>query len=153
MPLNLTDLIDTFKAVAIANAFERDQLALYRFICRKYSEKFHTPLHVVEKDLSPEHVLLHYFESQIDEMNVEEHLEDLLEMVYQIEDPNYDSEVERELQDFAEMAEEEEKRRIAEGRKIWEKKKKIQPPQEPAVDLPTEGSINLSYLESRTNEK
>jgi hypothetical protein len=146
--LNLAELMQTFKAIAIANALAPTEASLYRNFCRKYSVAFHTPLHVVEK-MHPEHVLLNVFEHQLDEMDVEENLETLLQQIYQIEDPEYDAKEEEDLQEFMALAEEEEKERVAMGERVGKKAKKVELP----ADLPKEGSINFAALQDSRDER
>jgi len=55
--------IDKIQIIALANVDDPDAKAEYRRICRWYSTKFFTPLHVVEYDLPIEYVLTHYYET------------------------------------------------------------------------------------------
>lgn len=97
--------------IALASVLEPDDHYYYRTICRKYSEKFHTPLHHVHQ--LPYHtVLVNYFESVFENM----HEDDLDEIVHRAVNPNYDDE--EELQDFIQMVEEE-----SEGKRKAKKKK------------------------------
>jgi hypothetical protein len=145
-------MINTTKALAIANALLPTQESVYRNFCRRYSVAFHTPLSEVF-ELSPEHVILNVFEHEMDDLDLDEHTEDLLHMIYQIEDPEYDDKVAQDVEDFIMLAEEEEKKRLAQGRRIGQKvqaKPKIDPI---PPEMPTSGGLNLAYLEKLDNER
>lgn len=150
--VTLTDLIETCKASAILSALEPTEASIYRNFCRRYSILFHTPLHLVET-FTPEHVLLNIYEHQMDEMDIEENMENLHDMILQIEDPNYDAKAEEELMEFAALAEEEEKSRIASGSRIGQKPKPPAKEEEIPPDLPKEGALNLAYLQDSEHER
>lgn len=151
--VTFADLIETFKASAICTALVPTEDSLYRNFCRRYSIAFHTPLHLVQK-LEPEFVILNVFEHEMDSMNVDENLEDLLEMIYQIEDPSYDSKAEEDLSEFAALAQIEEDERIKHGRKIGYKMPIEKPhPKEELPEPPAQGSVNLAYLQDNENER
>jgi hypothetical protein len=59
--------IDKIQIIALANVDSPDSRAEYRRICRWYSTKFYTPLHVVEEDLPIQYVLTHYYETVFSE--------------------------------------------------------------------------------------
>ena len=65
------DFIDGIRVRALRAAWKPDNDAVMRRIFRWYSEKFHTPLHQVE-DLPVEDVLLVWFETQFEAMEVDE---------------------------------------------------------------------------------
>lgn len=54
--------IRDIQILAIKSAEQPDWGDIYRTICREYSEKYHTPLHIVENELDQEYVLSHYYE-------------------------------------------------------------------------------------------
>lgn len=56
------DLIKNIQINALYDIENPTWMFQYRGICRWYSEKFHTALHVVEWDLTPEEILRHYYE-------------------------------------------------------------------------------------------
>jgi hypothetical protein len=58
--------LDNIRIRALTAVVDPDHDAIMRRIFRWYSEKFHTPLHVVEDDLPLDHVLLHYFEHEFE---------------------------------------------------------------------------------------
>lgn len=148
--LGLQELIDACQAMALAHKFEPDELSVYRSYCRKYSKSFHTPLHLVLK-MDPEHVILNVYEDKLSEVDVEENAESLLDMIYSLADPEYEKQQKEEIDRFAEMAEEEERQRIAKGKPIHpalKEEAELFP-----KSLPKSGGINLSYLEDNDDNK
>lgn len=144
--LSLKDIVDLCKAQAIANAFSADESAMWRWFCRSYSKAFHTPLaQVLEMD--PEHVVLHFYEDKFDQTDVEEELESLLDQLDELENPDYDRNKQKELKDFIKKAEAEERARVAAGKPIHPAMLKDRGGLQLAPEMPTSGSINLSYLE------
>lgn len=140
----LKDLLDTLQVEAISNRLTPTEDVVWRKICRAYSNRFSTPLHEV-LELSPEFVILHFYEQALEGLDVDENAESWLDMVLSIQDPNYDSNKEEELQQFIEHAESVEKDRVASGRPIHKdiaKEATLIP-----KELPKQGGINLSYLE------
>lgn len=117
--ISYSDLLATYHAEAIKNTLESTEVAVHRQICREYSKAFHTPLHLVLK-MDPAEVILAFYEEQLSNFNPEEdgHIESLLDRIYALEDPEYEKEKRREMDDFDKKAEEEEEERLAEGRPI-----------------------------------
>lgn len=157
--IKLQDIIDFARAQAIADALHPTEESNWRGICRAYSRTYHTPLHLVY-EMPPEEVALAFFENQMDDMDVDKELESLLDTIYAIEDPEYAAQKKAELDDFIEQAEEEERERLKKGKPIHpalrkenEVSLKNAPETLPEPDLPTGGSIDLSYLEDDENEK
>lgn len=75
-------MIDEVKLVAMRDVHNSENYYGIRRILRWYSEKFHTPLHVVERELPLEDVLQHYFEAtfeDLDEVQRKSEIESLLE--------------------------------------------------------------------------
>lgn len=154
--MSFKDLADSCQAMAIANKIDPTADSVWRSLCRYYSNKFHTPLDQV-LDMSPEHVILNVYEDQIDDIDVEEKLDVIMEAIYTLEDPDYESKKSEELDEFIKQAELDEQDRVATGRKIHAKKKKsikkalLESIPPDAEKQPTGGSINLSYLEAEEN--
>lgn len=158
--ISLNEILDYARAAAIADALDSTEEANYRYICRQYSKTYHTPLQQVY-ELDFEEVARAFFESQLDGRDLEKDLEGLLDVIYEIEDPDYIAEKRKDLDDFIEQAEEEERQRVA-------KKKAIHPgiakeeqvtlkntpeiPSKEGFENPTGGSVNLSYLADSENE-
>ena len=76
------DLFELCRLKAIALAIDPTTESIYRMRCREYSEKFHTPLHVVERELDPIFVLQHLYEIQYSTRVVDEELNEILEQLY-----------------------------------------------------------------------
>lgn len=150
--MTIKDLVDYCKAQAISDKLYPNELGEYRFICRHYSKTFNTPLHVVENELDPERVVMAYFQDMYDELDTDKHLEDILDMIYEMQDPTYSREKREEVNEFMRQAEREEKERIKSGKPIHPRIKLVQevtlkdlPEEEPNKEvLPTSGSIDLS---------
>jgi len=158
-------LVEHAKAVAMADKLQPNELSEYMFICRQYSKNFNTPLHVVMNDLDPEHVILTFFQNQYDDLDTDEHMEDILDMIYEMRDPNYSREKREELKEFIKQAKREEKARIAAGKPIHPSMKSdevnlktpvtkntSQKEAPGAVELPTGGSIDLSRFNQDREE-
>lgn len=147
--MKLSDLVEFCQAEALAAKLVPDDASIWRKICRDYSKKFMTPLTEVHK-LSPEFVLTSIYEEQLDAQNVDEALEDLLDAVYTLEDPEYEAEKEQQLSDFIDTIEAEEEERVKKGKPIhpgMKEESTLVPKTEQKKELPTSGYLNLSYLE------
>lgn len=149
--MDFKDLLDTLQAEAISNKLYPTDSAVWRQICRNYSQKFSTPLYLVES-MEPEHVVLNFYEDQLEDIDIDDKIQSMMEIIYRIEDPNYESDEEAELQDFIEEAEVREKERLKKGLKPHQLKKlstkKSLPENEIPVQAPLEGGLNLKYMES-----
>lgn len=148
--INFKDLLDACQALALSAKLEPNEEAVWRSICRSYSKKFNTPLHVV-LTLDPEHVILNHYEEQLEDIDAEEQAEQLLDIIYGLEDPEYEQQKREELDSFIKEAEEQEKERIKAGRPIHKALKDELPKFDKPKELPKSGGINLSYLESEEN--
>jgi hypothetical protein len=104
--------------------------------------------------MSPEFVLSTLFEDQMEAVDIEEDLEELMDMIYTIEDPNYDSAKELEIREFVRRANEAERLRLKEGKPVPTPIKKTILTELPRQDpnLPTEGFVNLAYLSKQDSE-
>jgi hypothetical protein len=151
--MDFKELLDTCKAEAIANTLIQNEISVWRQICRNYSQKFATPLHMcLDGTIPPEDIMLAEFESQLDGFDEEKDLEPILEQIYRIEDPNYEEEKSKELKDFMAKVAEEERERIRLGKPIHKamaKEPNLENTSENPIpkELPKSGGINLSYLE------
>ncbi len=102
--------------------------------------------------LNPDHVILSFYENKIEEMDLsqQENLQRLFKMISIIEDPNYEENEEKDVDEFLRQAEEEEETKIK--KKASEKtllyKKELESKKEPL-----QGFINLEYLENSENER
>jgi|GEM_PF-4709127 len=158
--MRLQDLIDYCQAVAIADSLTAGEEANYRYICRNYSKTFNTPLHVVYT-LEPEDVIRAFFEDQMDTRDTEKDIENILDKIYELEDPDYVKVKKKEIDNFIKQAEEEERQRLAAKKPIHpgirfesEVSLKNTPEvfSEEGFKNPTGGSIDLSYLSESDNE-
>lgn len=150
---NFRDLLEYVQAVAIAEKVHPTDEGLWRYICRNYSKKFNTPLHEVIK-MDPEFVMLHYYEDQVDAIDTEDDLERILDIIYTLEDPEYERQKEKDVEDFIKESEEQEEERIKAGKPIHPAMKndsieKALLGKETKVEekQPLGGQIDLSYLE------
>jgi hypothetical protein len=158
--MTLDDLLDFCSAEALASKFEPTESAVWRKLCRQYSKKFHTPLPQV-MSLNPEEVAINVFEENLEELDTEEHLEQLLDLIYTLEDPEYARQKEEELGQFIKDTERQEKERIRAGKPIHpgmvsdSSPRKLVSKKEATREssLPTGGIVNLSYLEDDSNER
>lgn len=160
MKTTLNDILDVSMVDSLLNKVEPTEHSAYRFICREYSKKFHTPLHIVEHELALDYVILHYCESQLDAMDIDENIEKILDKLYELQDPEYVKQKKQNLDEDIKKYEDEEELRLAEGRPIHGRSKKssgvigkpIEKKKEVAKVIPTKGSISLAHLESEDSE-
>lgn len=158
--IEFNELLEVLQAEALADKFEPTQTSVWENICRQYSKKFVTPLHIVLK-MDPEFVIRQIYADQMDEANFDDHLEHLVDLLKHLEDPEYDADAEKDLQDFIAQAEAEEEERKAQGlplKSIFRKgHKKVEPkkveekPVEP--EAPKSGTANLGGLADDENER
>lgn len=152
--MDFKDLLDYCKAQAILNTLEGSEVSVWRSICRSYSKKFATPLHLCLNGTIPvEDILLAEFEDQLSDFDEEKDLEPVLDQIYMLEDPEYEKEKKAELEAFIDRAEAEEEDRLKKGKPIHPGMKDDsvlnQPIEKPKVveKRPMKGGIDLSYLE------
>lgn len=148
--MELRELLEYCKAEAIANTVSATEVSVWRTLCREYSKKFSTPLHLcLDGTIDPEAIVLAEFEDQLSNFKEEDHLDSILDQIYTLEDPDYESAKSEELYNFVEKAEKEEAERLRLGKPIH--KALAQDPQIKEVEpqhvvRKKSGSINLSYL-------
>ena len=152
--MDFKDLLDYCKAEAIANTLLSTELSIWRALCRSYSKKFSTPLHMcLDGTIPAEDILLAEFEDQLDNFDMDKDLDTVLEQIYRIEDPDWDEKMEEDVQEFMVRARFEEAERIRLGKPIHkllgkepnlENTPEVPPPLSPQK---RGGHINLSYLE------
>lgn len=148
--MSFKEVIEACKAIAIDKALTPDEETVYRSICRSYSKKFHVPLPEVFK-MDPVEVVTTEFESQLDELDMEKNGDAILEQIYTLEDPEYQSKKEEEVKEFMADAEEKEEERLREGRPIHPELRKefeeTKLPDSPAPEKkPKSGSLSFSQL-------
>lgn len=157
--MDFKELLDYCKAQAILNTLEGSELSVWRNICRSYSRKFATPLHMcLNGDIPMEDILLAEFEDQLSDFDEEKDLDSVLDKIYALEDPEYEKEKANELEEFIDKAEAEEEERLKKGKPIHSSMKnepslKTLPENAPKLEenKPTRGGVDLSYMESEEN--
>lgn len=152
-------LVENCKAKAIAGKLEPSEESLYRSYCREFSVVFNTPLYQVFKELDPHFVILSVMEHHLEDADPVENMEELLDQIYILQDPDYNKTKRDEVKAFIKEAEEEEAKRIAAGRPIHKDLLEevstkgttpVQTPTQP-TKLPQSGGVNLAYLEREEN--
>lgn len=143
--IHISDIIELCQVEAIADKLLPTSASRWRKLCREYSSMFHTPYKDV-LEMDPEFVILSVYEKELDDIDINDKLEDLMERVYTIEDPDYEVAKEKDLVDFIKDAEEEEAERVKENRPVFGKKKALLNKEEPTKEQPKGGFIDLSYL-------
>lgn len=164
---NFQILLNTLRAESIADKIYPSEESIWRYMCRQYSKAFFTPLHIVN-ELPIEEVVKAVYEHQLDNVEVDDNIEYLMEQIYRIEDPEYDADKEKELQEFIRQAEEEEEARLAMNKPVHKEaesnpldmaskktisEKTVLETEEIPPGLPKEGFLDLSYLEDSENER
>jgi len=156
--IDFKEFLNTAKIQAIANLLHPDEIAVWRSMCRSYSETYSTPLHLcLDGTIDGEEILLAVYEKQLDNFKEERDLENILEQIYTIEDPTYEKKKEEEVLDFIAEAEREEAERIKAG-KLAHHSMKEDPTKKPLLEkpapleLPKSGGINLAYLAKEEEE-
>lgn len=153
--MEFKELLDYYKMEAINNTLVNTEVSVWRTLCRNYSKKFSTPLHLcLDGTIPPEDILLAEFEDQLEGFDEEKDLEAMLDQIYMIEDPEYEQQKQDELKEFMEKAEREEVERIRLGKPIHKALKNEPTLAETSIpkELPKSGGINLSYLAKEENE-
>lgn len=131
----LFELLEQAQLLAIESAISPSEESIYRLKCRQYSEKFFTPLHLVE-ELDPMRVFLALAEDQYHPSVVQDELEELLEKLYKMQDPNYSKMDKQEMEDMVDAVLNKELKRLGKknpkksllDKKTSEKEKKPIPP-------------------------
>jgi hypothetical protein len=151
--IRLAEIIESCKAEALAGRFSPSEVTDWRYFCREYSKTFHTPLHLV-LEMAPEQVILAVLEDQLSRknLNVTEELEQVIEEVRRLQDPNYDANAEKVMDDFVKFAEAQEAERIKRGDPIPGPKKKGMQKLQPEPEKPTQGFVDLSRFSTETEE-
>lgn len=87
--MDFYQLAELCQIKAIHAAIEPSFDSIFRIKCRQYSERFHTPLHIVVNELDPIFVLQNLYEVEYPPSIVDEELEELLDILQKIKDPKY----------------------------------------------------------------
>lgn len=140
------DLFDICRLRAISLAIDPTTESIYRMRCREYSEKFHTPLHVVEKELDPIFVLQHLYEIQYSPRVIDEELNEVLEQLYRIKDPNYNPMTKAEMEDLVDAVMNKEIARLSKKKRPTQETIKDEVLRE-EIQKPKKGSMDFGDLE------
>lgn len=142
---------------AMSDILSQTDIYFFRKVCRWYSEKFHTPLHVVTegKVVQWDEVLLHYYECQMEEIGYNH----IYELACQEYIPELVEQFEEDNAAFAKALEEEQARTIeANKHKLSSKIHKTQEKLDkvsskvPKEEKPAPKSMNLSFDEEDYEE-
>lgn len=131
--MNSSDFLKIYD-IALASVLEPDVNFHYRSICRWYSEHFHTPLHIVEKDLPIQYVVAHYYEAQISSADEE----DLEGMIAKSLNPGWNQDEEEDIQRFIEEIEREEKIKKSGTKKVEKQSSESKPEASGALEAKVE---------------
>ena len=155
--MTFNELLEYCQSEALANKLNPTNESIWRQLCRKYSKMFFTPLKDVEQ-LEPMHVVLSVYEEQFSDLDVDENLEEIMDLLYSLQDPEYEREKKSDLKDFIRRALVEEEDRLAKGKAIHpamhrdsEVSLKNSLPATPPPEnkkMPHSGGVNLAYLAS-----
>ena len=115
--MSLQDVIDSIRAGAISDLLMPTEEYVWRRFCRAYSKTFHTPLHQV-LEMEPAEVILAIEEERYEGIDITDKAEELLEIIYSIEDPNYEFLKKKELEEIDKKIMEDEAERIRLGKPI-----------------------------------
>lgn len=98
--MDFYSIIELEHLKAIYAALEPTLDSIWRLKCRAYSQRFFTPLHVVMNDLDPVMVLQALYEDQYHPSQIPEEMNDILEKLYTIRDPNYTAMSPQDIEDL-----------------------------------------------------
>jgi|ERR1700677_765267 len=146
--ISINDVIDFCRAEALAGKLHPTEVSDWRWFCREYSKTFHTPLHFVMNELEAEHVILCVLEEGLDSkrLSKREDFETIIEELRRLEDPEYEHNKEKEIEDWTAGIEDWEADRLKKGAPLPRKGAKQEPVEPIKTQMPKEGGINLSYL-------
>jgi hypothetical protein len=144
--IDLYSLFELAQIKAIHSAIEPSLESIWRIKCRAYSEKFHTPLHVVMNDLDPSFILQSLYEDQYNPSIVDEELEELYETLSRIKDPTFVRISAQETEDLVDAVLNKEIKR-ASIKKAPTQEKITSEIKQAALKKPTSGGMDFSELE------
>ena len=111
--MDLFELFEISQINAIHDAFSPSIESIWRIKCREYSQKYHTPLHVVLNELEPAFVLQQLNEDIYRPGEINEDIEEVLHKLYAIKDPNYTPISSEETEDLVDAVMQKEINRMA----------------------------------------
>lgn len=148
-------LFEYYHANAILDKLEPTELFVWESVCRTYSKRFFTPLHQV-LEMNPEFVIKHVFADQYADIELKDDINEILDILMKIEDPEYERLQDEELEKFATQSVKEETQRLASGKSIMQSVKEGLVSKRKSIHEPPEvlksGFIDLSYLAKSDNE-
>lgn len=134
--MDFYDILEHIQVKSILFALSPNDQYIWRRMCREYSEKFHTALDRVHQ-LDPEFVLTNLFEEEFSTTNVKKNLDEILDRLYRLRDPNYEVLDDAALEDLVDAVLSKEMKRKGEVRND----PKLEEPK------PTQGAMNFSGLD------
>lgn len=149
--MNPYDIFELAQLRAIHSAIEPTSDSIWRMKCRDYSVRFHTPLHVVMNELDPLMVLQALYEDQFHPSIVDEELQELLDKLYVIKDPEYSRMSKEETEELVDSVLNKELERASRKKRITQQtiEKEIK---EAEVIKPKQGSMSFGDLEKIDEE-
>lgn len=151
MGFDFYDLFQISELKAIGLAIDPTLDSIWSLKCREYSEKFHTPLHVVINELDPVFVLDQLNQDKYHPSVATNELEELLDKLYKIKDPSYSKMSKQEIEDLVDAVLNKEIKRS--------QSKKAPTPESIEAEIkksesrtPKSGSMNFSDLEKIESE-
>jgi hypothetical protein len=133
---------------AMHEAIDPGMESIWRMKCREYSQRFYTPLHEVSK-LDPAFILQALYEEHYTPSVIAEEMEDILEKLYQIQDPNYVKLDQAVIEEMVDNVINKEIKRLSKKKRPTEEKvdKPLEKPIDKIVNRPRSGSMDFSQLE------
>jgi len=156
--MSFRELLETAQSIALSEKLHPTEVSIWYKYCREFSTRFHTSL-IEVLTLDPEFVVHQVTSDQLSTWNTEERIDDVLDLIGNLSNPNYDQEKEKALREEMRQIVEEEKRRVEMGEAIHSSldtsKKFGDKPKEDTgeKELPKSGGINMSLIKQLQNEE
>ncbi len=148
--MDFFSLFEYSQVKALEAAITPSMESIWKIKCREYSERFHTPLHTVINDLDPLFILQNLNEYKYPPSIVDEELQELLDILQKIKDPNYSRMTQEQTEELVDAVLNREQARFA--------KKKAPTTQEIQHEVikeavkPKSGSMDFTNLEKIDSE-
>jgi len=160
--MSFIDVLQTAQALALADKLQASEISVYEDYCRRYSQKFYTPLLEVMA-LDPAFVIKMVYADQLSDWDKEERIDDLRDLLGHLSDPDYDQKKEQAIRDEMRRIVEDEADRVRTGRSIHKslEKKVIKSFEEAtsentkpeAEKLPSQGGLNFEAIRRLNNSE
>jgi hypothetical protein len=85
--------------IALNSVLANHSEYFYRHVCIWYSKEFNTPLHVVQTELNPDNIMLHYFETFYEKLDEEQLHTEVIKAI----DPDWNQSEEEDINAFVSM--------------------------------------------------